>query len=61
MKHKNQDDGDDGAEMLAGGEFGDHTAVLAVYGELAGDDGGEDARFAFKYGGGGFVAGTFDR
>ena len=35
------DDGDDGAEVLAGGEFGDDSAVVGVEGDLRGDDVGE--------------------
>src|SRR5207249_1864595 len=54
------DYGNDGAQVFAGGELGDHAAVTAMDGHLAGDDGGEDGLAVFYYGGGGLVAGGFD-
>ena len=54
------DDGDDGAEVLAGGEFGDDAAVRGVDGDLRGDDVGELAAAALDDGGGGLVAGALD-
>lgn len=59
-RHGVRDDGDDGAEVFARGEFGDDTAVLGVGIELRGDDGGKHARAVCEDGGGGFVAGAFD-
>ena len=38
------DDGDDVAEVFAGGEFGDDSAVVGVEGHLRGDDVGEGLR-----------------
>ncbi len=54
------DDGDDGAEVLAGGELGDDAAVGGVDGDLGGDDVRELARAALDDGGGGLVAGALD-
>ena len=54
------DDGDDGAEVLAGGELGDDAAVGGVDGDLRGDDVRELACAALNDGGGGLVAGTLD-
>ena len=54
------DDGDDGAEMLAAGEFGDDSAVAGVGGDLGGDSRGESAGAALDDGSGGLVAGGFD-
>ena len=54
------DDGDDGAEVLAGGELGDDAAVGGVDGDLRGDDVGELACAALDDGGGGLVAGALD-
>src|SRR6266568_1881365 len=54
------DNGNDGAEMLAAGEFGDHSAVACVSGDLRSDHGGEGACSAFDDGCGGFIAGGFD-
>lgn len=58
--HGLADDGGDGAEMLAGGEFGDDSAVFAVDIELGADDAGKDSAPVFDDGGGGFVTGGFD-
>ena len=54
------DDGDDGAEVLAGGELGDDAAVRGVDGDLGGNDIGELACAALDDSGGGFVAGALD-
>ena len=54
------DDGDDGAEVLAGGELGDDAAVGGVDGDLRGDDVRELAGAALDDGGGGLVAGALD-
>ncbi len=54
------DDGDDGAEVLAGGELGDDAAVGGVDGDLRGDDVRELAAAALDHGGGGLVAGALD-
>ena len=58
------DDGDDVAEVLARGKFGDHSSVRGVERDLAGDDVGEDFGAGFrgepKDGGGGLVATAFD-
>ena len=54
------DDGDDGAEMLAGGQLGDDAAVTGMGGDLGGDDGGERAGAALDDGGGSLVARGFD-
>ena len=58
-------DGNDGAEVFARGEFGDDSAVSAVGGDLRGDDAGEDGIAAggvasLNDGRGGFIAGGFD-
>jgi hypothetical protein len=39
LREGGTDDGDDGAEMLAGGEFRDDAAVTSVGGDLGGDYG----------------------
>ncbi len=57
--HGFADDGDDGAEVFARGEFGDDAAVVAVD-ELRGDHVGEDFVAVADDGGGGLVAGAFD-
>ncbi len=54
------DDEDDVAEMLAGGEFGDNSAVVGVELHLGGDDVGEGVGAAADDGGGGLVAGGLD-
>src|ERR1039457_1623027 len=54
------DDGDDGAEMLAAGQFGGDTAVTGVGGDLGGYDGREYAGAALNDSGSGLVAGGFD-
>lgn len=54
------DDEDDIAEVLAGGEFGDYSAVVGVEGHLGGDDVGERVAAGADDGGGGLVAGGFD-
>ncbi len=53
------DYGDDVAEVLAGGEFGDYSAVVGVEVHLGGDDVGEGFGAGADYGGGGLVAGGF--
>ncbi len=58
--HGGADDGDDVAEVLAGGEFGDDAAVVGVDGDLRGDDVREDFAAGADDGGGGLVAGAFD-
>ena len=57
--HGFADDGEDGAEMLAGGQFGDDAAVVGMD-ELRGDDVGECVAAAADDGCRGFVAGAFD-
>ena len=54
------DDRDDLAEVFAGGEFGDDSAVFSVDVDLGGDDVGKDVTAVGDDGGGGFVAGRFD-
>ncbi len=54
------DDRDDLAEMFAGGEFRDDSAVFSVNFDLGRDDAGENAFAVGDDGGGGFVAGRFD-
>jgi len=54
------DDWDDGAEMLAAGQFGNHSAVAGVGGDLRGDNRAESAGAALNDGGSGLVAGGFD-
>jgi len=49
----------DGAEVLAGGQFGDYAAVVGVD-ELRGDYVGEGFATVADYGSGGLVAGAFD-
>ena len=58
--HGFADDGDDVAEVLAGGEFGDDAAVVGVERHLRGDDVGEGGGAGADDGGGGLVAGAFD-
>ena len=53
-------DRDDGAEMLAGGEFRDDAAVTGVGGDLGGDYGAEGVGATFDDSGCGLVAGGFD-
>ena len=53
------DDGDDGAEVFAGGEFGNDAAETLVGIELGGDDGGENLASVGDDGGGRFVTGGF--
>ena len=54
------DDRDDGAEMLAAGQLGNHSAITGVGGDLRGDNRGESAGATLHDGGGGLVAGGFD-
>lgn len=54
------DYGDDGAKMLAAGEFGNNTAITGMSCDLGGDNGREGARPALDNGGSGLVAGGFD-
>jgi hypothetical protein len=54
------DNRDDGAEMLAGGQLGNHPAVACVSGNLGGDDGTEGAGAALDYRCGGLVTRGFD-
>ncbi len=60
LLERGADDGNDGAEMLAAGQFGDDSAIAGVGGDLRGDDGGERAGAALDDGGGGLVAGGLD-
>ncbi len=53
------DDRHNGAEVLAAGELGDHSAVVGVD-KLAGDDVGEHLMPVAQHGRGGLVAGGFD-
>jgi len=54
------DDRNDVAQVLAGGEFGDDSAIGGVDGDLRSDDARECFGSAAHDGGGGFVAGAFD-
>ena len=54
------DDGIEGFEMGAGGDFGDDAAELGVEVDLGTDDIGEDLAAIADDGGGGFIAGGFD-
>ena len=54
------DYGDEVAEVLARGEFGDYASVGGVQGHLGGDYVGEDGRAGLHDGGGGFVAAGLD-
>lgn len=54
------DDGDDVAEVLAGGELRDDAAVVGVEGDLAGDDVREGFGAVANDSGGGLVAGGLD-
>ena len=54
------DDGDDGAEMLARGQFRYDAAVGFVSGELRGDYVRDELLAGAHHGGCGFIAGTFD-
>ena len=53
-------DGNDFAEMFAGGKLGNDAAEFAVNVNLRGDDAREDAASTGDDGGGRFVAGGFD-
>ena len=59
LVHGFADDGEDGAEVFAGGQFGDDAAVVGMD-ELRGDDVGECVAAAADDGCRGFVAGAFD-
>ena len=52
--------GHDSAQVLAGGEFWDHTAIGLVGGDLGGDHVGDELLARAYDGGGGFVAGSLD-
>ena len=54
------DDGEDGFDVGAGGDFGDDSAVGGVDVDLGDDDVAEDFCAVFYDGGGGFVAGGLD-
>lgn len=54
------DDGEDGFEVGAGGDFGDNSAVGGENVNLRDDDVAEDVDAVFDDGGGGFVARGFD-
>ena len=60
IRQRGADDGNDGAEMLAGGQFWNDSAITGVGGDLGGNDGAEGASTALDDGGGGLVAGRFD-
>ena len=60
LRKSRADDGNDGAQMLAAGQLGNHAAIARVCGDLRGDDGRKRARAALDDGRGGFVAGGFD-
>ena len=53
-------DRNDGAQVLAGSQFGDDSAVRLVRGDLRGDDVGENLLARAHHGGTRFVAGAFD-
>ena len=57
--HGFADDGNNGAEVFAGGQLGDDAAVVGVD-ELRGDDIGEDFGAVAYDRSGGLVAGAFD-
>ncbi len=52
--------GNDGAEMFARSELGDHAAVFGVRGDLRRDDGGKNARSVLDHGSRRLIAGRFD-
>ena len=54
------DDRDDGAQMLAAGQLGDHSAIAGVSGNLRSNHGTERVGAALDDGGRGLVAGGFD-
>lgn len=54
------DDGEDGFEVGASGDFGNDAAVGSKNIDLGDDDVAEDAGLVCDDGGGGFVAGGFD-
>ena len=60
LGERGADDRDDGAEMLAGGQFGDDSAISGVGGDLRGDNRAERVGPALDDGGGGLVARGFD-
>ena len=49
-----------GAKVLARGEFGDHATVACMGGDLRSYYRRQDAGTVFDYCGGGFIAGGFD-
>jgi poly(A) polymerase len=59
-RHSFADYGDDVAEVFAGGEFGDDSAVVGVEGHLGCDYVGERGASGADHGGCGLVAGAFD-
>lgn len=54
------DDGEDGFEVGASGNFGNNTTVSGENVNLRDDDVAEDVDAVFDDGGGGFVARSFD-
>ena len=54
------DNGNDIAQVFAGGEFRDDAAVFAMNFDLGGDDAGEHAFATSDDRGRGFIAGRFD-
>ena len=54
------DDGEDGFDVGAGGDFGDDAAVGLVEVDLGDDDVAQDFGAVLHYGGGGFVTAGFD-
>ena len=52
--------GEDGLEVGAGGDFGDDTAIILKNVNLRGDDVAQDGLAVFDDGGAGVVAGGFD-
>ena len=60
LGHGGVDDGDDVAQVLARGEFGDNAAVVGVERDLRRDDVGEDLAAAAHHRRGGLIAGTFN-
>jgi hypothetical protein len=60
LRQGGANDGDDGAEMLAGSELGDYSAITGVGGYLGGYYGRQGAGAALDDSRSGLVAGGFD-
>ncbi|SPE26109.1 hypothetical protein SBA5_520005 [Candidatus Sulfotelmatomonas gaucii] len=57
---RSADHRNDGAQMLAACQFGHHSAIARVRGDLRGDHGGDGSLATLDDGRGGLVAGSFD-